>query len=94
MEEWESPIRPSQVPICKETRRPANADDAAERIRKFVVQLFMRDDGDGVDWSSPIIAEALFKLAFYAIDRMPGGQRVIACCAGSRWAPMTVLTVL
>ena len=49
--------------------------DAVERIRKFVIQLFMRDDGEGVDWSSPIIAGALFKLAFYAIDRMPGGQR-------------------
>jgi hypothetical protein len=56
-------------------RRPASVEDAVERIRKFVVQLFMRDDGEGVDWSSPMICEALFKLAFYAIDRIPGGQR-------------------
>jgi hypothetical protein len=55
----------------KKPQRPVNA----ERIRKFIIQLFVRDDGDGVDWSSPIIAGALFKLAFYAIDRMPNGQR-------------------
>ena len=59
----------------KKPERPANAHDAAESIRKFIIQLFVRDDGDGVDWSSPIIAGALFKLAFYAIDRMPNGQR-------------------
>jgi hypothetical protein len=62
-------------PSPKKPQRPVNADDAAERIRKFIIQLFVRDDGDGVDWSSPIIAGALFKLAFYAIDRMPNGQR-------------------
>jgi hypothetical protein len=55
-------------------RRPASVDEAVERIRKFVVQLFMRDDGEGVDWS--IIAEALLKAGFHALDRMPRDRRV------------------
>jgi hypothetical protein len=69
------PYGPRKSRSPKKPQRPANADDAAESIRKFIIQLFVREDGDGVDWSSPIIAGALFKLAFYAIDRMPGGQR-------------------
>jgi hypothetical protein len=34
----------------------------------------MRDDGEGVDWS--IIAEALLKAGFHALDRMPRDRRV------------------
>jgi hypothetical protein len=57
------------------SKRPASVDEAVERIRKFVIQLFVRDDGDGVDWSSPMIAEALLKLGFHALDRMPRDRR-------------------
>jgi hypothetical protein len=57
----------------KKSRRPETVPEAIERIREFVLQLFIRDDGEGVDWS--MIAAALFRLAFYAVDRMPGGQR-------------------
>src|SRR5271157_984850 len=69
------PYGPRKSRSAPKSKRPASVEDAVERIRKFVVQLFMRDDGEGVDWSSPIIAEALLKLAFQAIDRIPGGQR-------------------
>ena len=62
MEEWESHHTAVTSPdLPKKSQRPASVEDAVERIRKFVVQLFMRDDGEGVDWSSPIIAEALLK---------------------------------
>ena len=72
MGEWESHHTAVTSPdLPKKSRRPASVAEAVERIRKFVVQLFMRDDGEGVDWSSPMIAAALFRLAFYAIDRMP-----------------------
>ncbi len=59
---------------ASKSRRPVTADDAAERVKKFVVQLFIRDDGLAVDWS--IIAEALLKAAFHALDRMSDSRRV------------------
>ena len=69
-------------------------EDAVERIRKFVVQLFMRDDGEGVDWSSPIIAEALLKLAFQAIDRVPRGPRVYSLLRRIEMGVYNRMTVL
>ena len=54
--------RPRKSRSATKSKRPASVEDAVERIRKFVVELFMRDDGEGVDWSSPMIAEALLKL--------------------------------
>jgi hypothetical protein len=67
--------RPRKGRSATKSKRPASVEDAVERIRKFVVQLFMRDDGDGVDWSSPMICEAVLKVGFHALDRMPRGPR-------------------
>ena len=79
---------------ASKSRRPASVDEAVERIRKFVVQLFMRDDGEGVDWSSPIIAEALLKLAFHALDRVPDSRRVYKLLRRVEMGVYNRLTVL
>jgi hypothetical protein len=88
------PYRPRKSRSAKKSRRPASVEDAVVRIRTFVVQLFMRDDGDGVDWSSPIIAEALLKLAFYAIDRVPRGPRVYSLLRRIEMGVYNRMTVL
>jgi hypothetical protein len=69
------PYGPRKSRSAPKSKRPASVEDAVERIRKFVVQLFMRDDGEAVDWSSPIIAEALPKVGFHALDRLPRDRR-------------------
>ena len=48
----------------------------------------------GVDWSSPIIAEALLRLAFHAIDRMPRGPRVYSLLRRIEMGVYNRMTVL
>jgi DNA-directed RNA polymerase specialized sigma24 family protein len=52
---------------------PADATAGAALVRQFVVALFDRRDGNGVNWR--VIAETLFKAAFDVLDRLPDDQR-------------------
>jgi hypothetical protein len=52
---------------------PADAAAGAGLVRQFVVQLFDRRNGEGVDWR--LIDETLFKAAFDVLDRLPENQR-------------------
>jgi hypothetical protein len=86
--------RPRKSRSATKSKRPASVEDAVERIRKFVVQLFVRDDGEGVDWSSPMIAEALLKLGFHALDRMPRDCRRYALLRRVEMGVYNRMTVL
>jgi hypothetical protein len=86
--------RPRKSRSATKSKRPASVEDAVERIRKFVVQLFVRDDGDGVDWSTPIIAEALLKLGFHALDRMPRDSRRYALLRRAEMGVYNRITIL
>jgi hypothetical protein len=79
---------------AKKPRRPASVEDAVERIRKFVVQLFMRDDGDGVDWDNPMICEAVLKVGFHVFDRLPRGPRRYALLRRIEMGVYNRMTVL
>jgi len=54
-------------------RSPADAAAGAPLVVQFVVKLFDRHDGEGVNWR--VIAETLFKAAFNVLDRLPDDQR-------------------
>jgi hypothetical protein len=86
--------RPRKGRSATKSKRPASVEDAVERIRKFVVELFMRADGEGVDWSSPMIAEALLKLGFHALDRMPRDSRRYALLRRVEMGVYNRMTVL
>jgi hypothetical protein len=43
-------------------------------VRKFILTLFRRDDGQAADW--PMIAETLLLEAFHALDQMPHSPHV------------------
>jgi hypothetical protein len=86
--------RPRKSRSATKPKRPASVEDAVERIRKFVVHLFVRDDGDGVDWSSPIIAEALLKFGFQALDRLPRDHRRYALLRRVEMGVYNRMTVL
>src|SRR5271165_6274125 len=55
------------------TQKPADAAAGAALVVQFVVKLFDRRDGEGVNWR--MIAETLFKAAFDVLDRLPDDQR-------------------
>ena len=92
MGEWESHhTAVTSLDLPRNPQRPANADDAAESIRKFIIQLFMREDGDGVDWSR---RSSPARCSSWRSGRLTGCRAVnvvIGCYTGSRCAPMTVL---
>jgi hypothetical protein len=52
---------------------PADPAAGAALVRQFVVKLFDRHDGEGVNWR--VIAETLFKAAFDVLDRLPEDQK-------------------
>ena len=54
-------------------RPPADTAAGAVLVRQFVVRLFDRQDGEGVNWQ--MIGETLFKAAFDVLDRLPEDQR-------------------
>jgi hypothetical protein len=94
MEGMKKPYGQYKSRPAKKPRRPASVEDAVERIRKFVVELFVRDDGEGVDWSSPTICEAVLKVGFYALDRMPRGPRRYALLRRIEMGVYNRMTVL
>jgi hypothetical protein len=56
---------------------PTKATDAktgAPFVRKFMLKLFDREDGQAANW--PLIAETLFLEAFHAVDQLPQNDRV------------------
>ena len=54
-------------------QKPADAESGAAAVRKFVIDLFDRKDGKAADW--PLLADALFRAAFAALDEAPGDPR-------------------
>ena len=52
---------------------PADAKAGAALVRQFVVGLFDRRDGNGVNWK--LVAETLFKAAFDVLDKLPEDDR-------------------
>ena len=52
---------------------PPSAAEGAARVRQFVVKLFDRQDGQGVDWH--MIDEILFRAAFDVLDRLPEDEK-------------------
>jgi hypothetical protein len=52
---------------------PASAADAVPHIRKFMIGLFDREDGEAADWK--LITNALFKTAFILLDGLPDAPR-------------------
>lgn len=54
---------------------PTDAAAGASHVRKFMLKLFDREDGQAADW--PLIAETLLREAFYAIDQVPAGDAQI-----------------
>lgn len=54
-------------------QKPADAEGGAAAVRKFVIDLFDREDGKAADW--PLIADALFRTAFGALDEAPHDPR-------------------
>lgn len=57
-----SPPRPPAAP-------PASAAEAAPFVRDFVVRLYDRQDGEGVN--KRLVADTLFRAAFDALDGLP-----------------------
>jgi hypothetical protein len=53
---------------------PADATAGAVLVRQFVVKLFDRRDGEGVNWK--LVAETLFKVAFDVLDRLPQDDKL------------------
>jgi len=66
-------MRKGRSRTTQATQKPADADAGAPLVRQFVVKLFDRQDGEGVNWR--MIAETLFKAAFDVLDRLPDDQR-------------------
>lgn len=56
------PPRPPAAP-------PASAAEGAAHVRAFMVKLYDRQDGQGVDWK--LVAETLFRAAFDVMDTLP-----------------------
>lgn len=52
---------------------PADAAAGAALVRQFVVALFDRRDGNGVNWK--LVAETLFRAAFDVLDKLPDEDR-------------------
>ena len=48
---------------------PATPNEGAAFVRDYVVKLYDKQDGQGVEWR--VIAETLFKAAFDVLDRLP-----------------------
>jgi hypothetical protein len=48
---------------------PATPEEGAAYVRKFMLELFDRKDGEAADW--PLIARTLFVAAFDVADRLP-----------------------
>jgi len=46
-------------------------EEGAAAVRKFAIGLFDREDGRAANW--PLIADALLRSAFGALDEMPAG---------------------
>lgn len=53
---------------------PENAEAGAGLVRQYVVQLYDRRDGKGVNWG--LVTATLFKAAFEELDRLPERQRM------------------
>jgi hypothetical protein len=56
------PPRPPAAP-------PATAEAGADAIRRFVLKLFHRDDGEAADWE--LIAGSLFRAGFGVMVKLP-----------------------
>lgn len=67
--------RPPYRPKAKQ-KAPTSAAEAAPHVRKFVIRLFDRDDGEAAPWA--MIAETLFQAAFDVLDRLPGDDATAA----------------
>ena len=69
--------------MAKKGRREGGAGpetiDGPACVRQFVVELYDRRDGTGVDWR--MIADTLFKAAFQVLDRVADDpqKKAIAC---------------
>lgn len=50
--------------------KPADAESGAAAVRKYMIDLFDREDGRAADW--PLIADTLLRAAFAALDEVPG----------------------
>ena len=61
-----SPPHPPAAP-------PANAEAGAALVRDFVVKLYDRQDGQGVDWQK--IAGTLFRASFDVLAKLPADQK-------------------
>ena len=48
---------------------PANTAEGADAVRRFVVKLYDRQDGQGVDWR--VIGDVLFRASFDVLDKLP-----------------------
>jgi len=53
----------------KRKTKAQGTEDGALMVRKFMIDLFDREDGRAANW--PLIAETLFKVAFEALDEVP-----------------------
>jgi len=61
-----SPPRPPVAP-------PATTEAGAALVRQFVVKLYDRQDGKGVDWQT--IAGTLFRASFDVLRELPAPQK-------------------
>ena len=62
-------MRKPRSTAAKTPKKPADAEAGAVLVRKFAIKLFDRDEGEAANW--PLIADTLFKAAFYALDKSP-----------------------
>lgn len=53
--------------------KATDAATGAGLVRKFMIDLYDREDGRAVDW--PLIADALFRAAFDTLDEAPDDPR-------------------
>ncbi|WP_274630777.1 hypothetical protein [Arvimicrobium flavum] len=56
--------------------RPTDADGAAPIVRKFMIDLFDREDGRAADWG--LLAETVFRVGFEMADEVAGSERATA----------------
>ena len=63
----------------RRTKRPSeppkNATDGSAWVRRYLIDLYDRRDGEAADWQ--LIAETAFKVGLDAIDAAPRRQRRI-----------------
>lgn len=64
--------RPASTP----PRKPENAAELAALVQRYAVKQLDKGDGEAADW--PMIAEAMLKVAFDALDKRPDDPRTIS----------------